>query len=76
MAINYIKWPEIDQRSIKYTIIFHWKTFQITQIAIFGLKINHLATLPPMINKKFYFIFSFDSPVVTAVHFKRRRALL
>jgi hypothetical protein len=32
---------------IKYTKIFHCKTLQnLTKIGIFGLKTNHLATLP------------------------------
>jgi hypothetical protein len=29
----------------KYTNIFHYKTLENFQIGIFGLKINHLATL-------------------------------
>jgi hypothetical protein len=36
---------KIDEMSIKYTNIFHCKTRQkFTQIAIFGLKIYHLAS--------------------------------
>jgi hypothetical protein len=36
----------MDQVSIKYTIIFYCKTLQnFTQIRIFGLKTNHLATM-------------------------------
>jgi hypothetical protein len=38
----------IDQMVIKYTKIFRNKTLQkFTQIGIFGLKTNHLATLRP-----------------------------
>jgi hypothetical protein len=37
----------MDQVSIKYTNIFHWLDRpELTQIWIFGLKTNHLATLP------------------------------
>jgi hypothetical protein len=37
---------KIDQMSIKYTNILHFKTLQnVPKILIFGLKINHLATM-------------------------------
>jgi hypothetical protein len=42
----YNKDRKLDQVSIKYTNIFRCKTFsKSTQIRIFGLKTNHLATL-------------------------------
>jgi hypothetical protein len=37
----------MDQVSIKYTIIFQCKTLQnLPEFGFFGLKTNHLATLP------------------------------
>jgi hypothetical protein len=46
----------MDQVSIRYPNIFHCKTLKkFTQIWIFGLKKNHLATLPAMTQQFFFF---------------------
>jgi hypothetical protein len=39
---------KINQMALKYTLTFHCKALKkITQIGTFGLKMYHLATLPP-----------------------------
>jgi hypothetical protein len=44
--------------SIKYTNILNCKTLQnVSQFAIFGLKINHLATLAGLANSAKRFVF-------------------
>jgi hypothetical protein len=59
--VKYTKWPQsipngqkIDQIDIKY--VYRHLPLQVppkfTQIGIFGLKICHLATLPPTITAK------------------------
>jgi hypothetical protein len=46
MAINYTKWPQNIPDGHKIYQHFPWQgPLKLSQIGIFGLKINHLATL-------------------------------